>query len=344
MNRRLLIVSLLICCVSGLFGQTTVAKYAGEFMALGVGGRPLGLGGSYVALASDASAGYWNPAGLARITYPDIMVMHDERFGNLINYDFAAVAIPFQGDMSFGLSLIRLGVDGIPDTRNAWLDANGNGVFDDNTRPDYDKVTYFNAADWAFYFSYAKRVSESFLYGASVKVIRRDLANQSATGIGFDLGLLYSPLDNLFLGANAQDITTTLLAWTTGRNELISPTLKIGGTYMLYAFNGRFAPTVDVDVRFENRQFASATHVGGISLDPHIGLEFDYRETVALRVGYSDIKQITVGAGIHLSKVDIDYSFATFGSSTDDLGDTHRISLRIILEAEQFARSSNLDR
>ena len=342
MNRLLPILVLVFFCTSAVISQTSVAKYAGEFLAIGVGGRPLGLGGSYVALASDASAGYWNPAGLARIQYPDIMAMHDERFGNLINYDFVAVAIPFQSDMSFGLSLIRLGVDGIPDTRNAWLDANGNGIFDDNTRPDYDKVTYFNAADWAFLFSYARRVSEDLSYGASVKVIRRDLADQSATGIGFDVGVVYSPVENLFLGANAQDITTTLLAWTTGRNELISPTLKIGAAYLFAAFNGRFTPTVDLDVRFENRQFASAAHLGPISLDPHVGLEFDYRETVALRIGYSDIKQITVGAGLHLNKVDIDYSFATFGSNTNDLGDTHRISLRIILEAERFARSPPL--
>jgi hypothetical protein len=330
------------CCAPAIVAQTSVAKYAGEFLAIGVGGRPLGLGGSYVALASDASAGYWNPAGLARITYPDIMAMHDERFGNLINYDYASVAIPFQSDMSFGLSIIRLGVDGIPDTRNAWLDANGNGVFDDNNRPDYDKVTYFNAADWAFIFSYAKRVSEDLSYGASVKVIRRDLAEESATGVGFDVGFMYSPMEKLLLGANIQDITTTLLAWTTGRNELITPTLKIGAAYLLSAFNGTFTPTFDVDVRFENRQFASVAHAGPISFDPHVGLEFDYRETVALRVGYSDIKQITVGAGLHLSKLDVDYSYATFGSKADDLGDTHRISLRIILEADRFARSSHL--
>lgn len=339
-SRTHITVGFLLLASAGASAQTTVAKYAGEFLAIGVGGRPLGLGGSYVALASDASAGYWNPAGLVRIDYPDILVMHDERFGNLVNYDYAAVAIPFQSDMSFGLSVIRLGVDGIPDTRNAWLDANGNGIFDDNTRPDYDKVTYFNAADWAFFFSYAKRATASLSYGASVKVIRRDLADQSATGIGFDVGLLYSPAENLFIGANAQDITTTLLAWTTGRNELISPTIKMGAAYLLSALNGQFAPTVDIDMRFENRRFASAAHVGPISLDPHVGLEFDYRETVALRVGYSDVKQITVGAGLHLSKVDIDYSFATFGSAADDLGDTHRISLRIMLEAQQFRRST----
>ncbi|MBI3787448.1 MAG: UPF0164 family protein, partial [Ignavibacteriales bacterium] len=123
--------------VSFANGQT-VAKYAGEFMSIGVGGRALGLGGAHVALANDATAGYWNPGALARINYPEVIVMHDERFGNLINYDFASVAIPYGADVSLGLSVLRLGVDGIPDTRNAWIDSNGNGIFDNLDRLDYD--------------------------------------------------------------------------------------------------------------------------------------------------------------------------------------------------------------
>ena len=52
--------------------QTVISKYAGEFMAIGIGGRPLGMGGAYVAVANDVTAGYYNPAGLARINYPEI--------------------------------------------------------------------------------------------------------------------------------------------------------------------------------------------------------------------------------------------------------------------------------
>ncbi|MBI3586711.1 MAG: PorV/PorQ family protein [Ignavibacteriales bacterium] len=333
-GRGVLVMMLLTSLAQG----QTVAKYAGEFMSIGVGGRALGLGGAHVALANDATAGYWNPGALARINYPEAIVMHDERFGNLVNYDFVSVAIPYGTDVSLGLSVLRLGVDGIPDTRNAWIDSNGNGIFDNVDRLDYDKITYFNAADWAIYFTYAKQVSAHFMYGANVKLIRRDLAEASATGIGFDIGALYSPLPNLYLGVNAQDITTTLVAWSTGRNELITPTVKFGTTYFLDLFGGRFAPVFDVDLRFENRRFASIAHIGPISIDPHTGLEFDYKNTVALRVGYSDVKQITVGAGVHLRKIDIDYSFAKFGGD-ETLGNTHRISLRFVLHDEKFARS-----
>lgn len=316
----------------------TAAKYAGEFMAIGVGGRALGLGGAYVALANDATSGYWNPGALARINYPEVIVMHDERFGDLVSYDFATVAMPYGPDVSLGLSVLRLGVDGIPDTRKAWIDNNGNGVFDNVDRIDYDKISYFNAVDWAFYLTYSKHATRNLTYGANIKLIRRDLAEHSATGVGFDVGVLYSPFDDFHLGLNAQDVTTTLVAWSTGRNELITPTVKVGSAYFVDLLGGRFAPTVDLDVRFENRRFASIAHLGPVSLDPHAGLEFDYKNTIALRVGYNDIKQLSLGAGVHLRKLDLDYSFARF-SGDADLGNTHRISLRLVLEEERFARS-----
>jgi len=338
---RGLVRSLLLFLVLALAAETadsqSIAKYAGEFMAIGVGGRALGLGSAQVALASDASAGYWNPAGLVRIEYPEVMLMHDERFAGLVNYDYASVAIPYGKDESFGLSIMRLGVDGIPDTRDALIDYDGSGVLDAVNRLDYSKITNFSSADWAFYASYASRYSTDLSYGVNLKLIRRSLAEYSATGIGFDIGLLYSPLTDLFVGLNAQDITTTFIAWSTGTDELVSPTIKVGAAYYLYLLGGRFAPTCDVDVRFENRQFASIAHIGPVSFDPHGGLEFDYHKLVALRVGYSDVKQLTLGAGLHFRKLDIDYSYARFDQE-DDLGDTHRISLRFILQEEKLAR------
>ena len=319
--------------------QTGVAKYAGEFISLGVGGRALAMGGAYVALANDVTAGYWNPAGLAHINYPQIALMHDEQFGSLVNHDYGAVAIPVGSRTSIGLSLIRLGVDDIPDTRNAGVDINGNLTYDPTqfSRVDPDRVTYFNAADYALYFTYAQRYSDDFTYGANVKLIRRELGDASATGIGFDVGVWYTPFENMVLGANVQDITTTFLAWSTGRNELISPTMKIGSAYFIEALGGKFAPALDVDLRFENRQYASTFNFGPVSFDVHTGLEFQFKDLIALRAGYSDVKQLTMGAGVHLPKLHIDYSFAKF-DAIDQPGNTHRISMVFTLETDQFRR------
>jgi hypothetical protein len=324
---------------AGAQSQTEIAKYAGEFLSIGVGARALAMGGAAAAMVNDVTAGYWNPAALARINYPQFILMHDAEFGGLVNNDYGAVAIPVGPSTSLGLSVIRVGVDDIADTRNAGVDANGNVTYDPSqfTRVDPGRVTYFNAADWALYFTYAHRQSETFSYGANVKLIRRDLAEYSAMGIGFDVGFWYTPCENLLLGANLQDITTTLVAWNTGRNELISPTVKLGSAYFFDLLGGRIAPAADFDIRFENRQTASTAHVGPVSLDVHGGIEYDFRGLVALRAGYSDVKQLTLGAGVHFPKLNIDYSFARFGGA-DQLDNTHRISIMFTLEAEQYKR------
>ena len=144
--------------IPSLNAQTVFAKYAGEFMAIGVGGRALGMGGTFVGVANDVTSGYYNPAGLANINYPQLSLMHSEQFGDLVNYDYAAVAIPFQEDLSFGLSVMRLGIDGIPDTRNALWDANGDGRLDINSdRLDNSLISEFSNQDWAVYLTFAKQ-------------------------------------------------------------------------------------------------------------------------------------------------------------------------------------------
>jgi hypothetical protein len=321
----------LIVISSSLQAQTVIAKYAGEFMALGVGGRALGMGGAFVAVANDVTSGYYNPAGLANLNYPQLALMHSEQFGNLVNYDYGAVAIPFEEDMSFGLSVMRLGVDGIPDTRKALYDANGDGIIDiSDDRLDYSRITEFSNQDWAFYLTFAKRQTEDFYWGINAKIIRRDLAEFGATGIGFDVGAYYT-----------QDATTTLVAWSTGRNELVSPTLKVGAAYKVVEFLGGYImPALDFDIRFENRQFASNFNLGPVSFDMHAGLEYTFKNLIYVRGGYNDVKQFTIGAGVKLPKLNIDYSFARFNeSATERLDDSHRISIMLTLEEPRFLRS-----
>jgi hypothetical protein len=340
MKRWCVVAVAALCITSIATADTGIGKYAGEFLAIGVGARPLGLGGAYVALAGDVSAGYWNPAGLARIDYPELMLMHAEHFGSLVNHDYGAVAFPMGTSTSLGISLIRLGVDDIPDTRNAGVDAGGSVTYDPNqfSRIDPSRVTYFSSADWALYFTLARRHSDNLTYGANLKLIRRELGDNNATGVGFDLGIQYSPVERLLLGANLQDVTTTLVAWNTGRNDLISPTLKTGAAYVIDALGGRFTPVVDFDLMFENRRSAATFSMGPVSFDVQGGLEYAFKDLIAVRVGYSDVKQLTLGAGLSLPKLIVDYSFAKF-DATEQLGNTHRISVKFILESDRFRRT-----
>jgi hypothetical protein len=343
LHRRSLLLSLIAAFLllpGSLFSQGSGNKYAGEFLAIGVGGRPLGMGGAFVSLVNDVTAGYWNPGALALVNYPQMSLMHDERFGSLVNYDYGSVAIPFGTSASIGLSIIRLGVDNVPNTQNALIKGlNNTGYFlEPGDRLDYSKITFFNAADWAFFLTYSKKQSEKLAYGVNMKIISRSLDYGSAWGIGFDVGAVYSPMSNFRLGANLQDITTTLLAWNTGTKELITPTAKLGSSYDIPIFGtGRITPAMDFDLRFENRQFASMAHVGPVSMDMHAGLEYGFKNLFAVRVGYNDVKQLTVGAGIKLPKLNIDYSFAKFDGN-DQLGNTHRISVIFSLEDEKFKR------
>lgn len=345
MRRKIfLVLALSLFSISQFKAQTVIAKYAGEFMAIGVGARPLGMGGAFVAVVNDISSAYYNPAGLINLNYPQIALMHAEHFGDLVNYDYGAAAIPYGSDMTFAISIIRLGIDGIPDTREALVNRSTGIVIYDINDPsaqiDPSRVKQFNDQDWAFYLTFAKKHSENFFYGVNVKIIRRDIAEFGATGIGFDIGALYYPFENFALGANIQDVTTTLVAWNTGRNELVSPTLKIGSAYKVEALGGYIMPAVDFDVRFENRKFASNFNVGPVSFDMHAGFEYKYKDLFAVRGGYNDVKQFTVGAGIRLPKLNIDYSFARFNmSELDRLPDTHRISLILTLEEPKFLRS-----
>jgi len=120
---------------------------------------------------------------------------------SLVSYNYAAVAIPYGTDMSFGLSVMRSSIDNIPDTvkpvlmqmvilcRLVSMIIWKFGLF---------KITEFSDADWAFYLTFAKRQTIIFL-GAQCKIISRSIAEFSAIGVGFDLALLINLQINFIL-------------------------------------------------------------------------------------------------------------------------------------------------
>ncbi len=316
-----------------LLSKTVVGKYAGEFLSLGTGARYLALGGSAVSYAKDIHAGYWNPAGLADMQYPQIALMHANTFAGLVNYDYASLAFPFGKKNTVALSVLRLGISDIADTRQAWDPLN----MDTKENPT-QHIRFFNATDYAFLFSYAGSSYNQLTYGINIKFIHRSLGDiGSAYGIGLDVGFMYPISEKINLGLTIQDITTTYIAWNSGQNELITPTVKAGICYQLEIFEGQLLIAHDIDTRFEGRKEASQFHVGEISFDFHTGIEYEYRERLAFRTGIDDLGKLTLGTGLRLSEMYLDYCF-TSSAFREETGQAHRISLRLNLSIEEFKR------
>ncbi len=322
--------------------KTGIAKYAGEFMAGGFGGRAAAMGGAYVAVGNDVTSAYWNPAGIMSMQYPEIGLMYEQRFGGLLNYNYGGVAWPFSPKYTLAFSVTRMGIDDIPDTRNALIDLNGNGILDPGERLDASRIRSFSSSDWVGYLTYAFRAHQQLNVGVNMKLVLRSMADGSAYGVGFDVGAQYRVSEKFLLGANLQDVTTTLIAWSTGTNDLVSPTAKIGAAYAFDVPGGVLMPAVDFDIMGENRQFASVAHVGPVSINPRAGLEYRFRDLFAIRGGFSDTQNFTVGAGVHLPKLYLDYAFGQnpMGAESFSTEATHRISVRLSLEEKKFFRDT----
>ena len=78
-------------------------KYSNEFLNIGVGARALGMGKVQVSLADNATAGYWNPAGLTSQTHKyDGVLMHSELFSGVVKNDFGAFSMPLDDKAPLG--------------------------------------------------------------------------------------------------------------------------------------------------------------------------------------------------------------------------------------------------
>ena len=190
------------------FGQSP--KFSNEFLSIGVGARALGMSNSIVSTTDDVYSGYWNPAGLLGVKSDlQIGAMHSEYFAGIAKYDYAAIAKPIDSTQVFGISFIRFGVDDIPNTTEL-IDANGN--------IDYDRITSFSAADYAFIFSYARQLKK-LQVGVNFKIIHRKVGDFAKSwGFGLDGGLKYK-MGKWDLGLLARDVTSTFNAWTFDLDE-----------------------------------------------------------------------------------------------------------------------------
>ena len=312
--------------LSGLYA-VEFEKYAGEFLSLGAGSRATGMGSAYVAVANDVTAGYWNPAALVDAKPAEIMFMHSKQFISSIQYNFLAASSRMKDGSAIGISFLYLTVNGIYDTRNAYDEL--------TNKIDYSKIDKFNTGDYIFLISYAKPYNDKLSYGANVKLISRDYEVESALGLGFDLGFKYRLRDNLIVGAMLRDVTSSIMTWSTGKKDLITPSIRTGVSYLLSwdRYNLTFQPALDVNILFEGREYAAQYNIGPVSFDTFWGMEVAYKNTLALRAGYDDLNRFNTGIGVKIPKIAFDYSFT---AGEPDLGDVQRISFHLTFDRTIF--------
>jgi len=317
---KFLISALLIALTISSVNAQSFRKYAGEFLYLGAGSRVLAMGGAGTAATNDVTAGYWNPAGLREAAGLQLEFMHSKQFISSIQQNYLAVSRPLDERQTVGLSFIYLTVNGIKDSRQAYNAA--------DNHVDYSKIRLFNTGDYIFLFSYAAEYNEKINYGVNIKTIYRDFHSASGWGIGFDAGLKYLWTERLSLGLMLRDITSTMLVWSTGEKELITPSVRAGISYKfpIPSLHVIVEPTTDFNFLLENRRYASQMHLGALSLDVFGGLEVRYGKYLALRGGMDDLQRFTTGIGFSIPKITFDYSFTAYQS---ELGNIHRISFHL---------------
>jgi hypothetical protein len=273
-----------------------------EFLQLGAGARALALGQAYSALADDATALYWNPAGLARLPqgYLDATVMHAPYIAASY-YDYAAVAQDLRSYGAIGASLQYFTVGSVTQT-----DADGTNQ---GTITPYDMAASIGYA----------HEFDGLLVGIAGKYVDSKIATSARTE-AVDVGVL-SPAffnDQLRLALVAQNLGGRLRYDQVGAD--LPRTFKAGGAWR---FNEDWTAAADLGLPSNNVAYAA------------LGIERNWQVFKALafagRLGFNSqtlsglngLTAVSIGGGLSGHDLALDYAFLPMGS----LGVTQRISL-----------------
>ncbi|MBW7996684.1 MAG: hypothetical protein FVQ81_09005 [Candidatus Glassbacteria bacterium] len=325
MNRiNLLVLSCLLAAAQPLFAQS---KYAGEPFSIGVGARGLGMGSAFHTLATGPEALYWNPAGLSRTEGErphSFVFMHSERFGGEVSYNFVGYSRRLEQretPLTVALGLIHLGVGGIPVT----------GLPDPDRPPGEDNrpviERYVSKNDFALIAGLGRKLGERHHIGANFKLLHERYLDVTATGFGFDIGAVFAAEFrgvSLLWSLSARDVTTSFLAFSTGKREYIKPWLS-GGVALAEGVRipgGLLRPAVEISVPLESRRRNYRSDSRYLMSLLHLGAEYSMYERMFLRGGL-DENNPSFGAGFILRGLAADYAWV----GHRDLEQTHRVSL-----------------
>ncbi|WP_456237539.1 putative type IX sorting system protein PorV2 [Flavobacterium arundinis] len=319
----------------------SVRKYSNEFMSIGVDAAALGMSNAVTGHTGDVNSGYWNPAGLLKVKDKQLALMHASYFANIAQYDYAAFAMPLDNRSALGLSVIRFGVDDILNTTQ---------LIDNQGNIDYNRISLFSTADYAFTVSYARDMPlDGFSYGVNAKVIRRTIGKfANSWGFGFDLGLQYVNKDDWMFGLMLRDITTTYNTWAIdedaykdisnaipGQNQELPETTEITLPKAQLGMSKKFMIHNDYSILAAanlNMQFAQTNDIvstEAVSIDPAIGFEFGYIDLVYLRGGVGNFQNVkaldnsqslsfqpNIGLGFKYRGIAVDYALTDIGDQS----------------------------
>lgn len=281
-----------------------VGTVGGQFLKLGVGARAVGMGSAFVAVADDASAIYWNPAGVARLQDTMISINHTA----------------WLADISFTQAAYVFGVGFLPgrfaiNTRSLYMDSQQvRTVF----RPEGEGRS-FDAGDVAVGVTYARSFTDKFSAGLSMNYIQSSLATYSGNAYTFDFGTLYDTgYRSLKIGMAIQNIGSEMKFI---EDSVKMPTVfRVGMSMKLYESGDNLVVTAgEFSHPPDNNERASW------------GMEYGFKEFFFARGGYQfkyDLETYSAGVGFKVatslnSEARLDYAYTDMGT----LPGVHRLSV-----------------
>ena len=300
-----------------VLGGQRAGTAAAQFLKIGVGGRATAMGESFVAVANDASALYWNPAGIVQFKRNELILSHVEWLVD-IKHEFVGYVHQINSVSAIGVQITSLHTEDMPVTTE--FQPRGTGEF-------------FTFSDVLFGVTYASNLTDRFSFGGTIKYFDETLDDISMSGFLIDLGTFYK----IGIGSGRFAVAVTNF----GGQLTPSGEIKLLNGTVVNNFQS-FNPPTFFRVAYAQEIFDNETnsltttiqlnHPNDNSENINFGAEYWWNKTVALRGGYKinvDEESVSFGAGIKTavagSNLVIDYSFSSFGL----LGSVNRFSFNV---------------
>ena len=299
----------------------TVATAA--FNNIGVGARPLGLGGAFVALADDSNAADYNAAGLGYIDKIQLSATHAQRFSGLITYNNVSGIIPFGRAGSIGASLGMLAED--------------SEIYREQTV----RISYGNA------------LFRQLAIGANLKLLRTsfDETNEfvtenpyfvqtSSSAVSFDLGMIARPFQSLSLGASVENLLPADTSISDTQTDSVPLNIRAGLAYRLASIAEMSTQGAAVSnlLRGSLGTFEVAARNSEIYI--RTGVEVWLNKSIAVRGGYgvksggSSATTLSLGGSAKLpirgTALQLDYGFQLLSGDFQN-NTTQRFSVNLLL-------------